>query len=259
MLAVVGELLSHFVEDPRPCDYLATERASLEYRVMTGVSVSELGALLARGWRRMGPFYFRPACAGCFECVSLRIPVGTFAPTGSQLRALARSRRFQMKIGTPRVDEERLALYGRWHALREDRRGWGAAVLDADEYRLQFAYPHSAARELTLWDQGRLVAVSLCDVTPLAWSAIYFFYDPAIARLSPGVANVMACVALARRHRIPHVYLGYRVLGCPSMRYKAGFNPHELLVGRPGDGEEPRWIPGTGSPTGSAVNSFKGL
>ncbi len=238
----MGDLVEHYVEDPRACDYLPAERAALEYRVMREVGAEELEGLLVRGWRRLGPFYFRPACAGCLECVSLRIPVASFAPTASQKRAAARARRFEMRLGTPRIDDERLELYARWHAAREERRGWPASELRADEYWLQFAYPHPAVRELSVWDRGRLVALGLCDVTPRAWSAIYFFYDPAIARLSPGVANVMACVALARQRGIPHVYLGYRVLGCPSMRYKATFRPHELLVGRPGPDEEPRWI-----------------
>jgi len=35
--------------------------------------------------------------------------------------------------------------------------------------------------------------------------------------------------------------LGFRVLPCPSMRYKAAFRPHELLHGRPGFDEEPEW------------------
>ena len=238
----MGELLNHFVEDPRVCDYLAGERATLEYRVMTGVAPEELEALLVRGWRRLGPFYFRPACAGCFECVPLRIPVASFAPSRSQQRAARRARRFQVRIGAPRVDGARLDLYARWHAAREEARGWPASALTPEDYGLQFAYPHEAARELTLWDGGALVAVSLCDVTPRAWSAIYFFYDPQIARLSPGVANVMLCLALARERGIPYVYLGYRVLGCPSMRYKATFRPHELLQGRPGPEEEPRWV-----------------
>jgi arginyl-tRNA--protein-N-Asp/Glu arginylyltransferase len=237
----VGELLNHFIEDPRVCDYLAAERASLEYRVMTGVGADELEAMLVRGWRRLGPFYFRPACAGCLECVSLRIPVASFVPTSSQKRAARRIGRLQWRLGTPRVDDERLGLYARWHAAREDRRGWNPSALGAEDYALQFAYPHPAVRELTAWDGGQLVGVGLCDVTPRAWSAIYFFYDPAIARLSPGVGNVMACLALARERGIPHVYLGYRVLGCPSMRYKAGFRPHEVLVGRPGPGDEPQW------------------
>jgi len=215
----VGRLLHHFVEDPRPCDYLPGLSAALEYRVMSEVGVEELDALLARGWRRLGPFYFRPACAGCLECVSLRIPVARLAPTGSQRRAAVRARRFQMRIGPPRVDRARLALYARWHAARERKRSWPSSPLGPDEYALQFAYPHPAVREVTWWDGGQLVAVSLCDVTPRAWSAIYFFYDPAIARLSPGVGNVMTCAALARERGLPHVYLGYRVSGCPSMRY----------------------------------------
>jgi arginine-tRNA-protein transferase len=254
----VTQWQDHFVEDPRPCDYLPTERASLEYRVMAHLDAVALEALLVRGWRRLGPFYFRPACAGCFECVPLRIPVAAFRPTRSQARALARSRRFQTRIGVPRVDEARLDLYSRWHAGREERRGWGSSPLGADEYRLQFAFPHTAVREITWWDEGRLVAVGLHDVTPRAWSAIYFFSDPAIARTSPGVANVMTCVLLARERGIPHVYLGYRVLGCPSMRYKAAFRPHELLVGRPGDLEEPLWTPAPPPPPG-AVKSFERL
>jgi arginine-tRNA-protein transferase len=250
----VGELLNHFVEDPRVCDYLADQRASLEYRVMTAVDPEELESLLIRGWRRLGPFYFRPACSGCFECVPLRIPVARFAPSGSQQRAARRARRFRVRIGVPRVDRARLDLYARWHAARQSRRGWSPSPLGAEEYWLQFAYPHEAVREVTLWDGGSLVAVSLCDVTPRAWSAIYFFYDPKVARLSPGIANVMLCLALARQRGIPHVYLGYRVLGCPSMRYKTTFRPHELLLGRPGPEEEPRWVAG-GSEGPNFVNS----
>jgi arginine-tRNA-protein transferase len=238
----VGDLLNHFVEDPRVCDYLPDQRASLEYRVMTDVDADELEAMLARGWRRLGPFYFRPACAGCFECMPLRIPVASFAATASQQRARRRLGRLRVVIGPPRVDRARLQLYARWHAGRERRRGWPAAALGAEEYWLQFAYPHAAVREMSFHDGDRLVAVSLCDVTKHLWSAIYFFYDPLLARLSPGIGNVMLSVELARQRGIPHVYLGYRVLGCPSMRYKAGFRPHELLVGRPGPDDEPHWI-----------------
>jgi len=33
------------------------------------------------------------------------------------------------------------------------------------------------------------------------------------------------------------------VLGCESLRYKAAYGPHELLVGRPAMDEEPVWRP----------------
>ncbi len=236
--------LEEFVEPPRACDYLPGRAASLEYRVLEGVTPEELEALLARGWRRLGPFYFRPACAACAECVPLRIPVADFRPTDSQRRARRRARRFRVLLQPPKVDAARLDLYARWHAGRERVRGWEAAPLGRDEYWLQFAYPHPAARELTLWDGDRLVGVGLWDVMPSACSAVFFFSDPDIARLSPGVANVLLGIEMARRGGALHVYLGYRVLGCPSMRYKARFRPHALLAGRPADGEPPRWDEG---------------
>ena len=235
-------VLAHFVEPPRACSYLAERQASLECRIMTGVGADELEALLVRGWRRQGPLYFRPACGGCGECVSLRIPVERFRPTGSQERARRRCGRFRVVLDRPRVDEERLALYAAWHAAREDARGWEPSELDEEGYAMQFAYPHPAAWEMTLRDGDRIVGLTLCDITRRAWSAIYGFYAPEIARLSPGVAAVTLAVELARARGIPHVYLGYRVMGCASMRYKSGFRPHEVLVGLPAPEEEPRWI-----------------
>ena len=88
----------------------------------------------------------------------------------------------------------------------------------------------------------RLVGVGLCDETPRAWSAIYFFYDPAYADRSPGTFHVLSLVELARATGKAHVYLGYRVAACASMSYKSAFHPHELLVGRPGEDELPLWL-----------------
>ncbi|MGA9519831.1 MAG: arginyltransferase, partial [Myxococcaceae bacterium] len=48
-------------------------------------------------------------------------------------------------------------------------------------------------------------------------------------------------VEVARAQGIPHLYLGYRVIGCASLRYKDAFQPHELLEGRPAFDEEPIW------------------
>jgi arginine-tRNA-protein transferase len=242
----VTRVLAEFVEPPRTCNYLPDRAASLECRIMTGVGVVELESMLVRGWRRQGPLYFRPACVACGECVSIRIPVDRFHPTASQRRAQKRCARFRVVLERPRVDEERLALYAAWHAGRERDREWEPAPMDAEGYSTQFAFPHPAAWELSLRDGDRLVAVTFCDITPRAWSAIFAFYDPGLARLSPGVATVLVAVQLARERAIPHVYLGYRVLGCPSMRYKAGFRPHELLQGLPGPDEVPRWIEAPG-------------
>jgi arginine-tRNA-protein transferase len=237
--------LRHLVEAPRVCSYLPDEVAALEHRIMVDVSPDELDALLARGWRRFGPDYFRPACARCDACVPTRIVVADFAPTKSQRRARKKAEGLRVMVGPPEVDAARLALYHAWHAEREAAREWAPSALEADEYRLQFAFPHPSAREVAFYDDdagGRLIAVGLCDETPRAWSLIYFFYDPAYRHRSLGVANVVIAVEIARARGIPHVYLGYRVTACPSLRYKASFGPREELAGRPGIKEMPRWV-----------------
>jgi arginine-tRNA-protein transferase len=232
----------HEVEAPRPCSYLEGESATLENKLMTDVGVDDLEAMMVRGWRRFGPLYFRPACTPCGECRSLRIPVDRFQPTDSQRRALRRIQRFRITFGRPGLDAQRLDLYRAWHSNRERDRGWEPSPLDAEAYFQQFAFPHPAVHELALYEGDDLKAVGIYDVTPRAMSAVYFFYAPDIARLSPGVANVMVGLEVARAQGIPHLYLGYRVLGCASLRYKDAFRPHELLEGRPALDEEPRWV-----------------
>ena len=257
MMGCVARLLQHFIEPARACSYLGDRAASLEYRIMVDVTPQQWEAMLERGWRRFGPGYFRPACAPCGECVSLRLPVDEFVPSRSQRRAMRSATVFRSEVGPVRVDADRLELYARWHAGREQTRNWEPSHLDARDYAGQFGFPQPCAREVAYYDDRpvdtntgrnndgktpRLVGVGLCDETPHAWSAIYFFHDPAYARHSPGVFHILNLIALARQQGKAHVYLGFRVQDCASMRYKALFRPHELLMGRPAAHEPPSWL-----------------
>jgi arginine-tRNA-protein transferase len=237
-------LLEHAVEKPHACAYLPHERASLEVRVMLEVNGDEMDLLLERAWRRFGPIYFRPACTGCAECVSLRVLADRFVPTKSQRRAARASAGLRRVVGKPRVDADRIALYERWHAEREEARGWEPNEQTPERYKLEFGFAHPCAREAAFYDDaagGRLVGVGLFDQTPRALSAAFFFYDPQYARMSLGTANVLALVDEARRTQRQYVYLGYRVAGCASLRYKGAFRPHELLTGLPALDEPPTW------------------
>lgn len=243
----MARLIQRIVEPERPCSYLEDRAASLELRVLVDVTPQELEALLERGWRRFGPVYFRPACASCFECVTLRIPCASFAPSKSQRRATKNARHLRRVVGTPVVDGERLDLYRRWHAAREERRGWDPSELDAERYAFDFAFPHPSVREVAFRDpedDDRLVGLGICDETPNAISAVYFFWDPERAPASLGVAHVVSLVEDARVRGKAHVYLGYRVMACPSLAYKARYRPHELLEGRPSPDEPPGWRAG---------------
>jgi len=246
----MAELLHEEVSETYACSYLPSEQARLWSRVMVEVSSQELDTLLEQGVRRFGPHYFRPVCAACDACVSLRLPVESHSPSRSEKRVLKKARGVRVEVSSPTPHPSRLALYRKWHANREQERGWKDNDLSTESYAQQFCFPHPAAREFAYFEGDHLFAVAITDETPTAYSLVYCFYDPDRADLSPGKLNVLFSLQLARARRKKWVYLGYVVEGCRSLEYKAGFSPHELLVGRPSDSDTPRWAAIARSPLG---------
>lgn len=242
----MARLHLHLSAHDEPCNYLEGLTATTEYRVMTRVSPDEQQALIERGWRRFGAQYFRPVCGACAECVSLRVPVAGFRPSKSQRRAWRKCQSLRVSVRTPVADEERLALYRAWHGERERARGWPVSPMDLGEYSRVFCMAHDGAREFDYYEGDRLVAIGFVDETPGALSSIYFFYHPDVAHLSLGVASVLFEIEWARTRHRPHVYLGYRIAGCPSTAYKSQYAPYELLIGRPEFAEPAVWREASG-------------
>ena len=234
-------LLQHRIAGPEPCPYLPGLSSTTETLLMTGVSPQELERLLERGWRRFGPVYFRPVCAACAECISVRVPVETFTASENLKRVAKRAAQVRVVVGAPEVDDARLDLYRRWHASREEARGWKPDRIGAESYAMQFCFPHPAAREFSYWEGDQLLGVGIADETPHALSAVYCYHDPAYPRLSLGTYNVLRAIEYARQKGLAHVYLGYCVEGCESLRYKARFQPQERLGPRAGEAQPPRW------------------
>lgn len=245
---VLARAFSTIETTPAPCPYLADRDHTMAVHHLLSVTPEELGLLLARGYRRFGFAYFRPTCA-CVACDSIRVPVASFSPSKTQRRVLRSALDLEVRWGTPQVDRARVELYMKWHRSRERSRGWrplaeGASVEGEDDpftsYAESFCTPHPCARELSYWLDGSLVAVGIVDEASNALSAVYCYHDPDLAKRSLGVVNVLVCLQRAADLGLDHVYLGYRVEACPSLQYKAGFRPHELLQGRPATAE-PRW------------------
>jgi len=241
----MARLLDAFQEAPRACSYLPGQLATLDIRLSVDVTADELGVLLAHGWRRFGPTYFRPACAACDACIPTRVPVATFHASGSQRRAHRKASTLTRTVQVPRVDDERLDLYARWHRHRESVRGWEASPLTEEGYAMEFTFPHPSVREVTYRDPARgnrLIGLGIVDEVPNALSAVYFFWDPDHAPPSLGTAHIVGLIGDAATRGLAWVYLGYMVEACPSLAYKQHFQPQESLIGRPIDGEHPVWM-----------------
>lgn len=236
--------LARFATQPHPCPYLPDESASLTYRVLISISSLDYESMLQRGWRRFGCEFFRPSCAVCTECRSLRVPLATFVPSRSQRRALAGNSDIEVVVDAARVTPDHVQLYNDYHADMHVKKDWPLQSHTLQSYYQSFVigdWPF--AHELRYYERGKLVGVALADITPHAMSCIYFYHDPAWRSRSPGVFSVMQQIAYARELGLPYVYLGYWVAGSRSMAYKAQYRPHELLVGYPNDDEVPVWTP----------------
>jgi arginyl-tRNA--protein-N-Asp/Glu arginylyltransferase len=220
-----------YIAPPSQCGYLPDQQWSLEYDHAVALTAAEYMDRMVNGWRRFGGVLFRPRCRTCSACQSLRVLVEQFHPDRSQQRARkANEGVIQLKVGEPSVTPEKLALYDRYHAHQTKAKGWPAhGAKDEEEYVSSFVHNPFATQEWCYYRGDILTGVGYVDDLPGALSAIYFFYDPAERSRSPGTWHVLSLLEAARARRIPYLYLGYYVAGCPSMTYKSRFRPNQLL------------------------------
>ncbi len=224
------------------CLYLPDQLSRLRYRIIHRCTPETYQSLLERGWRRFGRVFFRPACAACQECRSLRVDVERFRPNRSMRRTAKRNRDLEVGLRRAVVSEEHRELYDSYHRDMAERKGWTEKSITLLEYYRTFVDGRQDfGHEMLCFEGDRLVAVALVDVLPRAVSAVYCYYESELRTRALGVYSVMRQVDLARQLGVPYLYLGYWIEGNPSMRYKANYRPHEILAGRPGLDDDARW------------------
>ena len=78
---------------------------------------------------------------------------------------------------------------------------------------------------------GTLIAVGVVDFLSDGLSSVYAFYDAAFARsLCPlGKFLILTEIDYCQKHSLPFYYLGYYIHSCRKMRYKADYQPSQLL------------------------------
>ncbi|MFO0821077.1 MAG: arginyltransferase [Pirellulales bacterium] len=231
-----------FTAPPEQCGYLPDRQSTMEYRWFDDLTDEDYAWLLDRGWRRFGELVFRPNCKGCQECRGIRLDVSEFQPSRSHRRTLKRNEDVRVEFAPAEASADHLRIYNAYHADMHTRRGWPLHLTDWSDYHQSFlSGERSFGYEFRYYREHQLIGVALCDVVPEMLSAVYFFHDPVWRPDGPGIFSVLQHVRMARETGRRWVQLGYWVPDCPSMRYKAQFQPHEILEILPPDNADPQW------------------
>ena len=211
----IGDCLSlrymlRIVEPPRPCPYLPRERASLEIAFDPQLTPSQYGELLRRGYRRFGWQLFRPACRNCQACISMRVLVRDFQLKSSDRRVMRQNQDIHCHLAHAQVTRqhvEPLQSVSRLHACRT------RLAAANPHHRLLFRSlrqrPCRHRLGMALFPGRPPRRCVLMDVAPHAVSLVYFFYDPAWRKHSPGRFSILNQLAHARQQDISYAYLGY--------------------------------------------------
>jgi arginine-tRNA-protein transferase len=220
---------SLFLSPEHPCAYLPGKMARTIFVTPRIASESHAyGTLIGQGFRRSGPYLYRPGCEHCHACVPLRIPVNDFRPDRSQRRAWQRNHDIRVQLRPAEFIPEHFALYQRYMTWKHPGGGMDDAW-PSDYAGFLMGHDNSTLlAEMRLG--GRLAAVAVVDALDDALSAVYTFYASEQAPRSLGTYAVLWEIGEARRRGLDWLYLGYWIAASPKMAYKARFRPFEQLT-----------------------------
>lgn len=224
------------------CSYLEGKKVRMYYKYVTKSNALFNSAVIERGWRRFGNYYFYPICKDCNECKSLRIDVKNFKPSKSQKKAIKRNKNTKYIVQTPTLSKEHIELYNKYHKWKESKSNWNYRPISKAEYYENFVEgAFNFGKEVLYYINNKLVAVDLIDITFDGISAIYFFHDPDYEWYSLGIYSLIKQIEFAKILKKDWIYLGYWVDGCKSFEYKTNFKPLQILDGFPHITQEANW------------------
>ena len=211
----------------------------MERKVFTelkGPHADELNDALGRiGFRRSQTVAYRPSCAECQACVSVRVVAGEFRASTSQKKNLKQNSDLVATVCRPWSTAEQFELLQ--HYLGQRHPGGGMSTMDDVDFADLVEHTPVDSwvveyREPTVdGTPGRLVGACLTDRQGDGLSMIYSFYEPDHdGRGGLGNYIILDHFRRARQEGLPYVYLGYWVEGSPRMQYKVRYRPIERLT-----------------------------
>ena len=209
-----------------PCGYLRDQQERLLIFADDEPLTPEIYAQLQHnGFRRSEEIAYRPYCAQCNACQSIRVLAHEFTPSRSHKRIQNKCQNFKIVIAT----EPKESYYPLFERYINERHSDGV-MFPAQPSQLDSFTNCSwvSSYFIEVYAGKKLIAVAVGDQTEYALSAVYSFFDPDYAHFSLGVYLILEQIKLTIVFRKPWLYLGYYIKDCNKMNYKNRFKPFEI-------------------------------
>ena len=220
--------LKLFLSQNHDCGYLPDRQAATLFTDPTAPMNDMLYAfLMERGFRRSGRHVYRHHCHACGACTPVRIPVEDLSASRSLRRVWRRNQDLQVRILPAEPNQERFDLYRRY--INHRHQDGPMSDPELDDFTEFLLAPWSTVWFVEFRKEGQLLMVAVTDILPLAFSAVYTFFEPAAAARSLGTYAILWQIHETRRLHKHHLYLGYWIDNCQKMYYKTRFQPLEMF------------------------------
>ncbi|MEM7267987.1 MAG: arginyltransferase [Pseudomonadota bacterium] len=222
-----------FLTANQPCPYLPGRQERKLFTTLRGSEARDMNDQLSmRGFRRSQSVAYRPACADCGACLSIRVPVMDYTPSASQKRIMKRNKGLERRACAPWATEEQYDMFRDYLGARHS--DGGMADMDVCEFASMIEETTVRSRIIEYHDHTRaandtLIASCLTDIMSDGLSMVYSFFRPELSKQSLGLFMILDHIAIAREAGLDNVYLGYWVPGSRKMDYKARFTPFEYF------------------------------
>jgi len=189
-----------------------------------------LDEYLEKGWRHFGTYFFRYILSVhnnqyCIV-VPLRIRLENYTLTKSQRKLMKKNEGFRHEIKPIEIDEERILLFE-----RHKKKFKSTAPVSIYEF---LSYENPAwvpceGKELDVYDEDKLIAVSFFDVSEKGISSIYGMFDLDYSDRRLGIYTMLLEVEYAIQLKKTYYYHGYSYNISSFYDYKKRFNGLEAF------------------------------
>ncbi|KMT66363.1 arginyltransferase [Catenovulum maritimum] len=212
-----------------PCNYLPEQYERLLVAIDDIVyNPTNYEVMLNLGFRRSGEQVYRPHCESCQQCISIRIPAAEFSLSRNQKRTAKKCQNFTTRINKKAIPSQYFELYSKYINQRHSDSTMFPPDLAQFENFVSASWLEVGFLEV--YDQNKLISISVIDCLPDSFSAVYTFFDPDYSHYSLGRFAILQMVEFAKITQRNYVYLGYQIDECQKMNYKTEYQPHEKLI-----------------------------